>query len=213
MPAGASSASASRRAGDQARAVPIKSSRSLPTTEHPPMTEQAVTIPSAGLKLAGTVRLPAGLKPGERRAAFLVLHGFGSNQTSSNVMQPTKVLTDLGYVTLGFDMRGCGDERRRARQSDLPRAGRGHPQRAHLPGQAPCGRSRSHRRHRLELRRRGRGLRRRRRCARRRRHLQRRLGRRRAQVPRPAQGPGGVGALHRHAGTGPGVPRQAPASP
>ncbi len=52
------------------------------------MTEQAVTIPSAGLKLAGTVRVPDGVKPGERRAAFLVLHGFGSNKTSSNVLQP-----------------------------------------------------------------------------------------------------------------------------
>jgi uncharacterized protein len=72
------------------------------------MNEQAVNIPSAGLRLTGTVRVPDGLRPGERRAAFLVLHGFGSNHTSSNVMQPTKVLGDLGYVTLGFDMRGCG---------------------------------------------------------------------------------------------------------
>jgi hypothetical protein len=72
------------------------------------MQEQAVTIPSAGLRLTGTVRVPDGLRPGEKRAAFLVLHGFGSNHTSSNVMQPTKVLNSLGYVTLGFDMRGCG---------------------------------------------------------------------------------------------------------
>jgi pimeloyl-ACP methyl ester carboxylesterase len=72
------------------------------------MTEQAVTIPSAGFKLAGTVRVPAGVRPGERRPAFMVLHGFGSNHTSSNVLQPTKVLGDIGYVTLGFDMRGCG---------------------------------------------------------------------------------------------------------
>ena len=74
-----------------------------------PVNEQAVTIPSAGLRLAGTVRVPDGVRPGERRPAFLVLHGFGSNNTSSNVMQPTKVLGDLGYVTLRFDMRGCGD--------------------------------------------------------------------------------------------------------
>jgi uncharacterized protein len=72
------------------------------------MNEQAVTFPSAGLRLAGTVRVPSGVRPGERRAAFLVLHGFGSNHTSSNVQQPTKVLNDAGYVTLGFDMRGCG---------------------------------------------------------------------------------------------------------
>ena len=73
------------------------------------MTEEAVTFPSAGLKLSGVVHVPSGMRPGERRAAFLVLHGFGSNKTSSNTMQPTKVLGDLGYVVLRFDMRGCGE--------------------------------------------------------------------------------------------------------
>jgi uncharacterized protein len=73
------------------------------------MREENFSIPSAGLRLAGTVRVPEGLKAGEKRAAFLVLHGFGSNKNSSNVMEPTKILGDLGYVTLRFDMRGCGD--------------------------------------------------------------------------------------------------------
>jgi dipeptidyl aminopeptidase/acylaminoacyl peptidase len=72
------------------------------------MSEDSVTFPSAGLKLSGNVRVPEGLKPGEKRGAFLVLHGFGSNKDSSNVLAPTKVLTDLGYVTLRFSMRGCG---------------------------------------------------------------------------------------------------------
>src|SRR5260370_1160892 len=78
-------------------------------TEIAPMTEEAVTIPSAGLKLSGVVHVPRALRPSERRGAFLVLHGFGSNKTSSNTMQPTKVLNELGYVVLRFDMRGCGD--------------------------------------------------------------------------------------------------------
>src|SRR4030095_11258590 len=73
------------------------------------MTEETVTFLSAGLKLSGVVHVPGGLKPSERRAAFMVLHGFGSNKTSSNTMQPTKVLSDLGYVVLRFDMRGCGE--------------------------------------------------------------------------------------------------------
>jgi uncharacterized protein len=73
------------------------------------MTEEAVTLPSAGLKLSGVVHVPRALRPSERRGAFLVLHGFGSNKTSSNTMQPTKVLSELGYVVLRFDMRGCGD--------------------------------------------------------------------------------------------------------
>src|SRR5438270_7615176 len=73
------------------------------------MPDQNVTIPSTGPRLAGTVRVPDGFKAGEKRAALLLLHGFGSNKNSSNVMQPTKILGELGYVTLRFDMRGCGD--------------------------------------------------------------------------------------------------------
>jgi uncharacterized protein len=71
--------------------------------------EETVTIASAGLRLAGAIRIPGGFRPGERRAAFLVLHGFGSNKNSQNVLAPCKVLDELGYLTLRFDMRGCGE--------------------------------------------------------------------------------------------------------
>jgi pimeloyl-ACP methyl ester carboxylesterase len=71
--------------------------------------EENVRIESAGLRLSGVIRIPTGLQPGEQRAAFLVLHGFGSNKNSQNVLAPCKVLDGLGYVTLRFDMRGCGD--------------------------------------------------------------------------------------------------------
>jgi uncharacterized protein len=70
--------------------------------------EQAVSFQSAGLRLHGAIGVPETLRAGERRAAFLVLHGFGSNSESSNVLQPTRVLNEFGYVTLRFDMRGCG---------------------------------------------------------------------------------------------------------
>jgi len=73
------------------------------------VTEESVAIASAGLRLAGVLRVPNGLQPHERRAAFLVLHGFGSNKGSQNVLAPCKVLDALGYVTLRFDMRGCGE--------------------------------------------------------------------------------------------------------
>jgi pimeloyl-ACP methyl ester carboxylesterase len=73
------------------------------------VSEEIVSIPSAGLRLSGVVRVPANVPAGQRRAAFLVLHGFGSNKNSSNVMAPTNVLSEYGYVTLRFDMRGCGD--------------------------------------------------------------------------------------------------------
>jgi len=72
------------------------------------MIEETVSIPSAGLRLHGMLGMPEGLRPGQRRAAFLVLHGFGSNCESSSVLAPTRVLSGFGYVTLRFDMRGCG---------------------------------------------------------------------------------------------------------
>jgi uncharacterized protein len=72
------------------------------------MNEEIVSIPSAGLRLHGAVGTPADLQPRQRRAAFLVLHGFGGNSDSAGVLQPTRVLSEFGYVTLRFDMRGCG---------------------------------------------------------------------------------------------------------
>jgi uncharacterized protein len=73
------------------------------------VSEQRVTFESDKLRLAGIVRVPDGLKPGERRPAFLVLHGFGSNKSSHNVTLPCEMLNKLGYVAMGFDMRGCGE--------------------------------------------------------------------------------------------------------
>src|SRR6202047_1870715 len=73
------------------------------------MHEETVSIPSAGLRLHGVVSVPDDLAPGQRSAAFLVLHGFGGNCKSQNVLQPCRVLDELGYVTLRFDMRGCGE--------------------------------------------------------------------------------------------------------
>jgi len=72
------------------------------------MNEDIVGIPSTGLRLHGVLGTPAGPRPSERRPAFLVLHGFGSNCESPSVTQPARVLSEFGYVTLRFDMRGCG---------------------------------------------------------------------------------------------------------
>ena len=70
--------------------------------------EERVTFDSDGLKLDGVLHVPDGRGARERRSAFLVLHGFGSNKDSGGTTSVTKLLTDLGYVTLRFDMRGCG---------------------------------------------------------------------------------------------------------
>ena len=72
--------------------------------------EEPVTFESAGgLKLSGVIHSPKDLRPGERRPGFIVLHGFGSNHSAGNTVSPAQMLSDWGYVTLRFSMRGCGD--------------------------------------------------------------------------------------------------------
>jgi uncharacterized protein len=72
------------------------------------MAEERISFTSNGLTIAGVVRVPAGVAARERRPAFMVLHGFGSNMNSTNVLEPCAMLEKLGYVTLRFDMPGCG---------------------------------------------------------------------------------------------------------
>jgi uncharacterized protein len=73
------------------------------------VSEERFDFQSDGLKLAGIVHVPDDLEKGERRPAFLVLHGFGSNKASGSAARPAEVLAKLGYLALRFDMRGCGD--------------------------------------------------------------------------------------------------------
>jgi len=72
------------------------------------MTESKVAFASDGFKLAGVVRVPDSVGPSERRPVFIVMHGFGSNMNSNNVLEPCTMFEKLGYITLRFDMRGCG---------------------------------------------------------------------------------------------------------
>jgi hypothetical protein len=70
--------------------------------------EEKITFESDGLKLAGIVETPANLKRGERRPAFIVLHGFGGNKDGQGQTVVAKQFTDWGFVTLRIDFRGCG---------------------------------------------------------------------------------------------------------
>jgi hypothetical protein len=72
------------------------------------MAEERISFTSNGLAIAGAVRVPSGVAANERRPTFMVLHGFGSNSSSTNVLEPCAMLEKLGYVTLRFDMPGCG---------------------------------------------------------------------------------------------------------
>ena len=71
--------------------------------------EQQVHWTAEGLRFAGMVHVPDDVKAGERRAAFLLLHGFGSSKASETMKTVARLFASLGYVALRFDMRGCGE--------------------------------------------------------------------------------------------------------
>jgi uncharacterized protein len=71
--------------------------------------EELVSFASGSLKLSGALHLPRGRKARERRPAFLVLHGFGSNKEGGGTITVAEMFAGLGYVALRFDMRGCGE--------------------------------------------------------------------------------------------------------
>ncbi|MBF5003893.1 alpha/beta hydrolase [Diaphorobacter caeni] len=75
-----------------------------------------ITFPSDGLKLSAILNVPSELSASEKRPAIVVLHGFGSNKEDGMVQLACRLFERLGYVTLRFDMRGCGQsEGERAR--------------------------------------------------------------------------------------------------
>lgn len=71
--------------------------------------QERVIFTSDGLKLSGIIHTPTGLRTGERRAAFLVLHGFGGNKEGKGAVVIAEKLAEWGYVALRFDFRGCGE--------------------------------------------------------------------------------------------------------
>jgi dipeptidyl aminopeptidase/acylaminoacyl peptidase len=78
--------------------------------------EEKVSFVSDGLKLAGILHLPEGVKPGTKVPAMLILHGFGSNKSAQGMQNMANLFAKRGYAALRFDMRGCGEsEGQRAR--------------------------------------------------------------------------------------------------
>lgn len=71
--------------------------------------EQKITFQSDGLRLAGLLTTPSWVKQGERRPAFIVLHGFGGNKDGHGQTVVAKQLSEWGYITLRIDFRGCGE--------------------------------------------------------------------------------------------------------
>ena len=70
--------------------------------------QSEVQIPSDGLVLHGVLQMPENAAPGETRAAFVVLHGFGGHCEGVDSKSAAAFFGGLGYATLRFDFRGCG---------------------------------------------------------------------------------------------------------
>lgn len=71
--------------------------------------KEKVSFPSDGLELKGVLHLPENAVSSHRRPAVIVLHGFGSNKDGGISKVAAELFASLGYVTLAFDMRGCGE--------------------------------------------------------------------------------------------------------
>lgn len=70
---------------------------------------QDVCFPSDGLNISGHLHVPDDLPAGQRRPGMLVLHGFGSNKNGGISKVAADFFAQHGFVTLAFDMRGCGE--------------------------------------------------------------------------------------------------------
>ncbi|MCD6074871.1 MAG: hypothetical protein K0Q70_1754 [Rhodospirillales bacterium] len=71
--------------------------------------EEKIVIQSGNLKLAGIVHTPDDLKKGERRPALVINHGFGGHKDGPQQIWTANKLASMGYVTLRYDFRGCGE--------------------------------------------------------------------------------------------------------
>ena len=173
------------------------------------MSEQNVTFTvQRPQRFPASCRCPTASSPGERRPAFIVLHGFGSRM---NAGERHAALRHARQARLCHHaLRHAGLRRERGREGPAASASTRCRRRV---TRSPCWRrtrtwtAKRIARPGIELRRRGRGLLRRRRRARRGRGLGLRLGPRRAEIPPPASDAGGLGKIHRHAGGRPRLSR------
>lgn len=81
--------------------------------------QQNIRFPSDGLMLSGMLSVPDQQtpdRPGVAPPVVVLLHGFGANKEDRVLANTHALLDKLGYATLRFDMRGCGEsEGERAR--------------------------------------------------------------------------------------------------
>lgn len=92
----------------------------LPVPGHTEPMNEAITIWSDGVRLAGNLWKPDGLGKDERRPAILMVHGWGGEKAHLNQSYAPQ-FAELGYVVLTFDYRGWGEsEGKLIRVGDRP---------------------------------------------------------------------------------------------
>jgi alpha-beta hydrolase superfamily lysophospholipase len=69
--------------------------------------EQRVSFRSDGLALAGQLSMAPGWPA--KQPAIVIMHGFGGHKDGPQQRWSVKFYNSLGYATLRFDFRGCGE--------------------------------------------------------------------------------------------------------
>ncbi|MEE2760021.1 MAG: alpha/beta fold hydrolase [Pseudomonadota bacterium] len=70
--------------------------------------EEQIRFESDGLTLDGALHVPDDHRDGQKRPAWLVLHGFGGSKNGGGSKACAELLVKWGYVAFRFDFRGCG---------------------------------------------------------------------------------------------------------
>jgi dipeptidyl aminopeptidase/acylaminoacyl peptidase len=70
--------------------------------------EQPITLESDGLKLTGLLGYPERIA-GATCPAIVIMHGFGGHKDGPQQRWSVEFYQSLGYATLRFDFRGCGE--------------------------------------------------------------------------------------------------------
>ena len=72
--------------------------------------KRPVEVYSEGFKLCGDIYTPDDLRPGEKRAAVLLCHGY-TGVKDLYLPGNARVLNEAGYVAMVFDYKGWGESK------------------------------------------------------------------------------------------------------
>ena len=84
------------------------------------ITLETVTIWSEGTRIAGDLYRPTDIRPGEKRPAIILSHGWGGTKRNCRDIA-MRLASEAGYICLAIDYRGWGESDSRLQiVGDLP---------------------------------------------------------------------------------------------